>query len=47
MDASVDSGVYVSATVEGEINSVKQQARSNIFRVDDPPNFQTGAANWQ
>ena len=47
IDALVDSGAYVSAIVQRELDKVKQQAPSNILKVDDPPNFQIQVANGQ
>ena len=45
IDALVDSGAYVSAIAQTELDRIKQQAPSKIFKVDDPPNFQTQVAN--
>ena len=47
IDALVDSGVYVSAIVQKELDGIKQQSPSNIFKIDDPPNFQIQVANGQ
>ena len=47
IDALVDSGAYVSAIAQKELDRIKQQAPSNILKVDDPPNFQIQVANGQ
>ena len=45
IDALVDSGAYVSAIPQTELDRIKQQAPANIFEIDDPPNFQIHVAN--
>ena len=47
IDALVDSGAYVSAIAQTELDRIQQQAPSNILKVDDPPNFQIQVANGQ
>ena len=47
IDAFVDSGAYVSAIAQKELDSIKQQSPSNILKIDDPPNFQIQVANGQ
>ena len=47
IDALVDSGAYVSAIAQKELDRVKQQAPSNIIKIDEPPNFQIQVANGQ
>ena len=47
IDALVDSGAYVSAIAQTELDGIKQQAPSNILKIDDPPNFQIQVANGQ
>ena len=47
IDALVDSGAYVSAIVQTELDRIQQQAPSNILKVNDPPNFQIQVANGQ
>ena len=47
IDALVDSGAYVSAIAQKELDRMKQQSPSNIFKNDDPPNFQIQVANGQ
>ena len=44
IDALVDSGAYVSAIAQEELNKFKQQAPSSILRIDDPPKFLVQAA---
>ena len=45
--ALVDSGAYVSAIAQIELDRIKQQAPSNILKIDEPPNFQIRVANGQ
>ena len=47
IDALVDSGAYVSAIAQKELDIIKQQAPANIFKFDDPPDFQIQVANGQ
>ena len=47
IDALVDSGAYVSAEAQKELDRIKQQSLSNILKIDDPPNFQIQVANGQ
>ena len=47
IDALVDSGAYVSAIAQKELDRIKQQAPSNILKIDEPPNFQIQVANGQ
>ena len=47
IDALVDSGAYVSAIAQKELDRIKQQAPSTILKIDDPPNFQFQVANGQ
>ena len=47
IDALVDSGAYVSAIAQTELDRIKQQAPANIFNINDPPNFQIQVANGQ
>ena len=47
IDALVDSGAYVSALAQKELDRIKQQAPSNILKIDEPPNFQIQVANGQ
>ena len=47
IDALVDSGANVSAIAEKELDRIKQQAPSNILKIDDTPNFQIRVANGQ
>ena len=46
-DALVDSGAYVSAIAQRELDRIQQQARCNILKNDDPPNFQIQITNGQ
>ena len=45
MYALVDSGAYVSAIAQTELDRINQQALANIFKINDPPNFQIQDAN--
>ena len=47
IDALVDLGAYVTAIAQKELDRIKQQAPSNILKIDDPPNFQIQIANGQ
>ena len=47
VDALVDSGAFVSAIAQDDLESVKQKAPNNILKIDDPPNFQIQVANGQ
>ena len=47
IDAIVDSGAYVSAIAQKQLDRIQQQAPSNILKTDDPPNFQIQVANGQ
>ena len=47
IDALFDSGAYVSAIAQKELDRIKQQAPSNIVKVDDLLNFQIQVANGQ
>ena len=45
IDALVDSGAFVSAIAQDDLDTIKQKALNNILKIDDPPNFQTQVAN--
>ena len=47
IDALFDSGANVSAIAQRKLDRIKQQAPSNILKIDDPPNFQIQVANGQ
>ena len=47
IDAFDDSGAYISAIAQKELDRNQQQAPSNILKIDDPPNFQIQVANGQ
>ena len=46
-DALVESGPYISAKAQKELDRIKQQTPSNILKIDDPPNFQIQVVNGQ
>ena len=43
----MDSGAFVSAIAQDELETIKQKAPNNILKIDDPPNFQLQVANGQ
>ena len=45
IDALVDSGAYVSAIAQKYLDGIKDQAPSNILKIDDASNFQIQVAN--
>ena len=40
IDALVDSGAFVSAIAQDDLETTKQKAPNYILKIDDPPNFQ-------
>ena len=47
VDALVDSGAFVSAIAQDDLEMIKQKAPKNILKIDNPPNFQIQVANGQ
>ena len=47
VDALVDTGAFVSAIAQDDLDTIKQKAPNNILKIDDPPNFQIKVANGQ
>ena len=47
IDALVDSGAFVSAIAQVDLDNIKENAPTGILKVDDPPNFQIQVANGQ
>ena len=47
VDALVDSGAFVIAIAQEDLDTIKQKAPNNILKIDDPPNFQKQVANGQ
>ena len=45
VDALVDSGAFVSAITQDDLETIKQKAPNNILKIDEPPNFQIQVAN--
>ena len=45
VDALVDSGAFVSAIAQNDLDTIKQEAPNNILKIDDPPNYQIQVAN--
>ena len=47
VDALVDSGAFVSAIAQDDLETIKQKAPKNILKIGNPPNFQIQVANGQ
>ena len=47
VDALVDSGAFVSAIAQDDLETIKQKAPNNILKIDEPLNFQIQVANGQ
>ena len=47
VDARVDSGVFVSAIAQDDLDTMKQKDPNNFLKIDDLPNFQIEVANGQ
>ena len=47
VDALADSGAFVSAIAQDDMETIKQRAPNNILKIDDPPKFQIQVANGQ
>ena len=47
VDDLVNSGAFVSAIAQDDLETIKQKALKNILKIDDPPNFQIQVANGQ
>ena len=47
VDALVDSGEFVSAIAQDDLETIKQKAPNNFLKNDEPPNFQIQVANGQ
>ena len=47
VDALVDSGSFVSAIAQNNLDTIEEKAPNNILKIDDPPNFQIEVANCQ
>ena len=47
VDALVDSGAFLSAIAQDDLETIKQKAPNNNLKIDDPPNFQIQVANGQ
>ena len=47
VDALVDSGAFVSAIAQDDLDKMKQKAPNNVLKIDDPPNFQIQVAKRQ
>ena len=47
VDALVDSGAFVSAIAQDDLDTMKQKAPNNNLKIDDPPIFQIQLPNGQ
>ena len=47
IDALVDSGAYVTAIAQKDLDRIKQQGPSDILKIKEPPNFQIQVAYSQ
>ena len=47
VDALVDSGAFVSAIVQNDLDTIKEKAPNIILKNDDPPKFQIQVAKGQ
>ena len=47
VDALVDSGAFVSAIAQDDLETIKQKAPNNTLKIGDPPNFQIQVASGQ
>ena len=47
VDALVDSGAFVSAIAQDDLDTIKQKAPNNTLKIDGSPNFQIKVANGQ
>ena len=47
VDALVDSGAFVSAITQDNLETIKKKAPNSLLKIDDPPNFQIQVANGQ
>ena len=47
VDALVDSGAFVSAIAQNDLDTTKEKAPNNFLKIDDPPNFQIQVTNGQ
>ena len=47
VDALVNSGAFVSAIAQDDLDTIKHKSPNNFLKIDDPPNFQIQVANGQ
>ena len=47
VEVLVDSGAFVSAIAQDDLETIKQKAPNNVLRINDPPKFQIQVANGQ
>ena len=46
-DPPVDTGAFVSAIAQNDLDTIKEEAPNNILKIDDAPKFQIEVANGQ
>ena len=47
VDVLVESGAFVSAISQDDLETIKEKAPNNILKIDEPPNFQIQVVNAQ
>ena len=47
VDALVDSGAFVSAIAQNNLDTIKEKAPNNFLKIEDPPSFQIQVTNGQ
>ena len=47
VDALLDSGAFVNAFFQNDLDTIKEKTPNNLLKIDDPPNFQIQVANGQ
>ena len=47
VDALVDSGAFVSAIAQDDLETIKQKSPKKVLKIYDPPSFQIQVANGQ
>ena len=47
VDGVVESGAYIRAIAQNELDRIRQKATANILRIDDPPNFDVQVGKGQ
>ena len=47
VDALMDSGAFVSAIAQNDMDTIKRRAQNKVLKIDALPNFQIQVANGQ